>query len=490
MAKEKIRIQYSGFIIFAAKLISILTGMIFTLLITRYTTPEEYGTWSNIFDLAAYFLFLAGAVPFWATRFVARRKEGAIKTSFSANLIIALISTSIYLLMVPLLTSALNITGAYLMLYFLVATYMIEYSLIIVMEACLRAEKPQALGYGLLIEEVCKISIAYLFIVQFNQPLLGAMISIIAAVLIQLFYYAKLVWRQFSQKIQWGYMKEWLKGSIASIYNLIGNQVAAFILILLFIYGGNDARGYFQAAFAIGNLVTYSFFLSFALYPKLLAKNSLEDVTDSLKMVLMFAIPMTAAIIAMPDSFLTILKEQYAEATITLSVLAIDGFLMTISQFYTNVLFGVEKIDEEAKIPLKQLVESDLFKIFTLPYIHSLITLPLTFYLLSNFGKNQPVQAATYVAVINMIARLAMFFVLYVIMRKSVIIHVPWKAITKYSFAAVIMATVLYVIPHPTRIYSVLAITAVGALVYLGLLAVFDKETRILIAAIWREIGK
>jgi len=464
--------------------------MIFTLLITRYTTPEEYGTWSNIFDLAAYFLFFAGAIPFWATRFVARRKEGALKTSFSANLIIALVSTAIYLLLVPALTSALNITGAYLMLYFLAAMYMIEYSLIVVMEACLRAEKPQTLGYGLLIEEVCKISIAYLFIVQLNQPLLGAMISLIVAILVQLVYYVKLVWHEFSQRIQWSYMKEWLKGSIVSIYNLIGNQVAAFILILLFIYGGNDARGYFQAAFTIGNLVTYSFFLSFALYPKLLAENSLEDVTDSLKMVLMFAIPMTAAIIAMPDSFLMILKEQYAEATITLIVLAIDGLLITLSQFYTHVLFGVEKIDEEAKIPLKQLIKSDLFKIFTLPYIHSLITLPATFYLLSNFTVNQPVQAATYVAIINMIARSAMFIVLYAIMRKSVKIHVPWRAIVKYVFAAIVMATILYVIPHPTKISSTLAITAVGALTYLGLLAVIDKEVRMLVVAIWREIKK
>ena len=490
MAKQEIRIQYAGFIIFAAKIISILTGMIFTLLITRNTTEGELGTWSNIFDLAAYFLFLAGAIPFWATRFVARRKEGALKTSFSANLIIALISTAIYILMVPALTSALNITGAYLMLYFLVATYMIEYSLIIVMEACLRAEKPQTLGYGLLIEEICKISIAYLFIVQFNQPLLGAMISLITAVLIQLFYYVKLVWHEFSQKIQWGYMKEWLKGSIASIYNLIGNQVAAFILILLFIYGGNDARGYFQAAFTVGSLVTYSFYLSFALYPKLLAENNLKDITDSLKMVLMFVIPMATAIIAMPDSFLTVLKEPYKEATITLSVLAIDGLLMTLSQFYTHVLFGVEKIDEEAKIPLKQLIKSDLFKVFTLPYIHSLITLPTAFYLFSNFAINQPVQAATYVAIINMVARLAMFIVLCAIMRKSVKVHVPWKNIAKYAFAAIVMATILYVIPHPTRITSTLAITAAGGLTYLVLLAAIDKETRMLVVAIWREIKK
>jgi hypothetical protein len=40
------------------------------------------------------------------------------------------------------------------------------------------------------------------------------------------------------------------------------------------------------------------------------------------------------------------------------------------------------------------------------------------------------------------------------------------------------MGTVLYLIPHPTRISMTLIETAAGGLIYLGLLMAIDKEAR------------
>ncbi|RJS82497.1 hypothetical protein CW707_00800 [Candidatus Bathyarchaeota archaeon] len=58
MAKNEIRLQYSGFIIFAAKLLSVATGLAFQFMIARNTTPEEYGLWFNVNDILAYFTLL------------------------------------------------------------------------------------------------------------------------------------------------------------------------------------------------------------------------------------------------------------------------------------------------------------------------------------------------------------------------------------------------------------------------------------------------
>jgi hypothetical protein len=152
------------------------------------------------------------------------------------------------------------------------------------------------------------------------------------------------------------------------------------------------------------------------------------------------------------------------------------------------VLFGVEKLDEEAKIPFKQLIRSNIFKVFTLPYIHSIITLPTAFYVLSNFATNQPVQAALYVTVINMVARFAMFLVLYGIVRKTIVVVVPWRSIMKYVLAAAAMAILLYVLPHPTRIVTTLGMAAAGGIMYFVLLMVMDREARELIYTILDEI--
>jgi len=489
LAKNEIRVQYSGVIIFTSKILSIATGLIFNLLLIRsLENPEtQFGIWSNIFDLTMYFTLLATALPFWTTRFVARGKEGAVKTGLIVNSIIGLIAVALYVPLVPIVTSTLNIHESYIILYFAASAQIIELYLINALHACLRAKQPQAVGYGLLVGEICKIALAYTLIVKFQQPLLGAMLSIIVATSIQIAYYAKLLSEELKQKIRWEYVKEWLKGSVATIYNIAGNQIAAFIFILLFIYGGKAARGNYATAAIIANIIAYSFFLSFALYPKLLAKKSLEDITTSLKMVLMFAIPMTAGVMAMPDSYLTILDPAFKAAAPVLFLLAIDAFILTMSQFFTSVLFGVEKLDEKAKIPLKQLSRSNIFKVFTLPYIHSAITLPTAFYVLTNFIFDA-VEAALYVTIINMTARFAMFLVLYAIIRKSVKIDIPWQNIAKYVFASALMATVLFIIPHPTRIYLTLIATAIGGIIYLTLLMVIDKEARLLVQSIWQEI--
>ena len=488
MAKNEVRLQYSGFIIFAAKILSIATGMIFTLLITRNTTEEQYGVWANIFDLMAYFVLLAAAIPFWSTRFVARNKEGSTKTGLVANLIIGVISVVFYIPLVPFITSALNVAQAYVVLYFMVSAQIIGSYLTNQLEATLRAERPQAVGYGLLVAEITKIALAYVLIVRLQQPLSGAMVSLTIAILIQIAYYLKLVSPSLKQKTQWNYVREWLKGSITNIYYLIGNQIAAVIFIMLFVFGSHTARADYLAAATIANIIGYSSFLSFALYPRLLANKSLEDVTTSLKLVLMFAIPMAAGVMAIPDSFLTILKEQYAEAAPLLLILAIDALVLTISGFYQYVLFGVEKLDEKATIPIRQLVKSDIFKVFTLSYIHSAITLPLAYYVLTNFASGQTVQAAMYVAAITMTTRLAMFIVLYILVRRTLKVIVPWTSIGKYVFAGAIMGSALYLIPHPTRIALILVTAVAGGILYLALLLAIDKEARTLIKSILQEI--
>jgi hypothetical protein len=283
-------------------------------------------------------------------------------------------------------------------------------------------------------------------------------------------------------------VREWLKGSIVNIYYLIGAQIAAILFILLFVFGGAASRGEYAAATTISNIISYSIFLSFALYPKLLAENSLEHVPTSLKMVLMFAIPMTAGVLAIPDSFLIILRQEYREVAPLLSVLALDSFIATISQFFIWVVFGVEKLDEEAKIPIKQLMKSNIFKVYTLSYIHAAITLPIAFFVLTNFALNQPMVAAMCVATINMATRFAMFLVLCVIVYKTVKISIPWKIIAKYVFASAVMAIVLFLIPHQERLSLALGMTAMGAIFYFALLMVVDKETRKLASIIWQEI--
>jgi hypothetical protein len=399
-------------------------------------------------------------------------------------------ATLVYLLLIPLITSALGIGATYLPIYFIVSIQIIELHSIAVLEACLQARVPQNVGYGLIVQQVCKVILGYLFIVQLNQLLLGAVVSTIAAFALQTVYYFRLLAPELKKRIKWEYLKEWLKGSLVNIYNVAGNQIAAYIFILLFAYGGEGARGRLGAAAIVVNVITYSSFLAYALYPKLLAERKPEDITTSIKMVLMFAIPLTIGAIALSDSYITILTETYRDAAPVLIVLAIDSFVSVVSGLFSNVLFGVETVDEGAKLSLRQLTKSRLFIAFSLPYLHSAITIPTAFYVLTNLGQNQPLQAALYVSIINSAVHFVMFLILYVVVRKMIRISIPWLSIAKYVFAAAVMGGVLYLIPHPARITLTVAETAAGGAIYLGLLLLIDKEARTLPNSIRQEIRR
>jgi hypothetical protein len=488
-AKE-IRLQYTGYIIFTAKLIGVATGLIYQYMIARATTKPQYDIYFNLNDVLAYFTLLAAVVPFWVMRCVARGKEGATKTGFVTNLIVSIAFTVAYLAAVPLILPALGISADYLTLYLVASIQIVELYLIGLFEPCLQASKPQAVGYGLLVQQVSKLALGYVLIIQLAQPLFGMIISTAIAFAIQITYYSRLMAAEMKERIQWGYVKEWLKGSLANIYTVIGNQIANFVFLLLFSLGGEGSRGIYGAAAIVVNVITYSSFLAFALYPKLLAEPKSEDVTLSLKTVLMFAIPMTAVAMALANSYIVLLRPELLEfpgAGLVLAILALDALTGVFTGIYGSVLFGIESVDKE-KITFRSMVRSKIFIAFSLPYVHSAITIPTTYFVLTTYAFQQPLLAALSVCIINSTMRFVMFLVLVIVVRGMIKIAFPWRSVAKYTFASAVTGVVLYLLPASTSVAITLVWTAVGGLLYLAVLMLIDKETRSLPKDIWGEI--
>jgi O-antigen/teichoic acid export membrane protein len=488
LEKDEIRLHYSGFIVFAAQMLSLGTGLVFTLLLTRNMTKDEYGVWANIFDVISYFLLFSGVFPFWTMRFVARQKKGVVKTGFLANLVLSLVSMVVYISLIPFVTTALNISTEYLIVYFIASAQIVNMFLIAEMESILRAKKPQAIGYGLLLEESCKIALAYLLIVRLQQLLLGALLSLMIAAAVQVIYYVKLTFQDMKEKIQWTYAKDWLRYSTSNIYNAVGNQLAAFPLILLFRFGEEAARANYQAALTFANIIGYSLFLSYALYPRLLTRNSLDEVAETFRTVFMFAVLMLTITLSIPQSLLTILNVNFGEVTPVLLFLAVDAFVVLIIQFYSSVIFGVERFDEESRRPFRMLLKSKIFKVFTLPYIQSIISIPACLYVLTQYAIAAPLQAALYVTVINLASHVMTLIFEYAMMHDSVRINVPWNNITKCIFASVVSGGFLYVLPRTTTILLTLAVVLIGVAIYFLILLAIDKDARRIANAIWNEL--
>src|SRR4030065_1693686 len=140
-------------------------------MIARSTTKQDYDIYFNLNDVLAYFTLIAAVVPFWVMRCVARGKEGANKTGLVTNLIISLIFTVAYLAAVPFILPVLGVSMDYLTLYLIASIQIVELYLIGLFEPCLQDTKPQAVGYGLLVQQFTKLDLCYVLIIQLGQRL-------------------------------------------------------------------------------------------------------------------------------------------------------------------------------------------------------------------------------------------------------------------------------------------------------------------------------
>ncbi len=488
MASKEIRTHYSGFIVFAVKLVTVATGIAFTLIVANWLSQNEYGVWGIFNIIIPYFTLLSGAVSFWTMRFVARGREGASKTGVIANMTFGLVASLIYLGLIPILTTTFRLES-HLAVYVVMATQILETYLIVVLESSLQASRPHFVGYGLLSGEVLKVLFAYVFIVQLQLGLLGAAFSVILAFVFKIVFYFQILSKELRQRFKLDYVREWFKGSTFNIYHIVGGRIASAVFFMVAIYGGEVGTSYYYAALQIANIITYSSFIAFALQPKLLAERNLNEVTTSLRLVMMFAIPMTVGVLALPGSFLVFLKEsgEYIPATPILMILAVNSLILTISSILTNVLFGIERVDEKAKITIRKVIRSRLFIAFSLPYVQSAIALPATFFAVTNLAKNDPLLVATYATGISTIAHLATLCILYYVLRRDAKVNIPWRSISRYVLASTIMAIILYSV-HPTKRSMTLIFTAIGGTFYLSLLLLLDSETRVLARQIWQTM--
>ncbi len=490
MTANQTRLRYSGFVLFSTQVISLATGLIFTLLLTRTMNTNQFNIWTNIFDFTAYFFLLNGLLPFWATRFISRNKVGTLKTGVSAQFSIALASLLVYLPAIILISHAIG-TSMYLPIYLLAGLYIVTFYLITFFESSLQAIKPQAVGYGLLIEEIAKVGIAggIVLALGVGQIFYAAILGLSISCVVQILYYVYLLAPYFKEKANWGYLKEWLKASPALVYSTVGSQLMGFSLILLFLYGGVGARAYYQAAFTFTAVISFANSLAYALYPKLLAKScNDEHVGQSFSTVMMLAIPFSTIAMVMSVSFLAILNANYIVAWPVVIALAVDTLVVLVYSFYSSCLMGVEAFDAEGKISIRKLIRSKIFKLFTIPYIQAAFTLPLTYFVLTRLTIANPVQATVEVVAILIAVHFSTLVGLYAFMRCSIAIPVVWKTLGKYILAAFIMGLVLFLLPTTSTLIFTLLKAVAGFALYIGLLLIIDKQARELLELVKKEI--
>ena len=491
-----IRVTYSGLISFVVGLATIFTGIIFTLIVTRQLTPEEFGSWNLIGGLIIYVVIIEPTISYWVTREVARGTESG-KTAvffsgiFSIGGIIAYLIIAFFVAQSTDAEQSILFLGAILIpLMFLNRT----------LTALNLGWKPHAASYGKLFLEIFKIPAALILVYFLDMGIEGAIVSTAIA------YIASIVILLISSRkrlhgiIELLYLKKWIKLSWVPLYPGIASMIYVLdVTLFAVITGSVEGLAFWSAAVAVAALALHSKAISNAIYPKLLEGGKMDYLRKNLLLVLYFSIPLSALSITFAEPALFALNPVYIVAVPVVIMLTIRGFSENIKFLFISALQGSESVDVNENSTFKDYLKSKLILVPTLQLIQYSLYVGSLIVILIIFNSKTQLELVIYWSIVSAIVSIPFTAYFYFLTKKRYKFSFNYFAIIKYVlisigvFGATYLLLKEYLIFHESIfefLPHLLLFVAFSAGAYLIITYFIDTNTKKLVQAILREIKK
>ncbi len=493
---NNIRVTYSGLIAFVISVASTLTGLVFVLIITRTLSPEEFGTWSLIASVLAYFIVSDRIIDFWTIRQVARG-DNVGRTSVISSLLFSLFTIPLYILVSSYVSDNSNaIFDAMILGMILVPVYSLSRVLISINSA----HRPQVTSYSNMIFEVAKVPVVVLVVLIMDMGLYGAIVSLFIAYVARLgaqLYFARTKLRQSFQVSE---LRRWIKLSWISAYHAVPRFVANLdVMIYTLVTGSVIGIAYFGAAMTIAGIVMHSKQVTQALYPKLLSGGKSATFQENFTLLLYFAIPIIGMAIIFSKPAMFALNPIYADGYLLAVFFGIKTLFLVFNEVFRSVLLGIEDADVEKNASFKLLAKSMLFfssSVWLAKSVVSVTALIAVLYL-TNTAAASEIDLVVNWSIIMMAVELMFFAYLVIILRKKVKFTIPVRSVLRYMaatgiFVAVYYTTSDYIIDYQEDI-AVFVLRVMLQLVlcagtYLAVTYAIDKRTRNLVRAVFNEV--
>jgi len=491
-----IRVTYTGLISLIGGIVSVFTGVIFTLIITRSITPEEYGTWGLIIGLITYVMLIGPIVSYWSTRDTARNIQSG-KTAILSSLLLSVGAISIYIIISYLMGNYTNV-GQNVLLF---AAILIPVILVNgILTAINLGWKPHAISYGTLAYGISSIPFALFLIYYLDFGVTGIIISVFLANIISiiiLFFYAKeKIANQFNKII----LKKWLKLSWIPIYPGIAILVAGFdISIFTIITGSVIGLAFWTAAMVLPATISHTGLISRAVYAKLLEEKTKEFMSENLTLVFYFGIILISLVVTFARPGLYALNPIYEIAFPVAIIMSFEVFLSVFTNIFLLSLAGVERVDKFENSTFKDYIKSKLFFPQTIRLIQTsvyILILAVGLLILVGFGSSDQ-ELLLFWASIALVTQIPLVCILYYFVRKSITIKIEISRIAKFSLTAIGAFGLTYVLTTQFLVYSpdiisfipnVLMFGSLGVGLYIIITYLIDNKIRNLVQAIIKEI--
>ena len=489
-----IRVTYSGLIGFTVAMGGILSGTIFTIIVTRQLSVEEFGIWAVIGGMVGYSVAAEPIISYWTTRQIARG-EPVGKTSIVSSSLFAGFSIPIYVVSVYLFSGIEpEFFNSMILAVILIPVKFVSHAL----SSVNNGYKPHAVNIGKMAFESMKIPVGLGLVFFLGLGLDGAIITIFVASLADIATQARYAKPQLSVKLNFLYLKNWLKQSWIPLYAKIFQVLLSLdVIVFTVITGSVIGVAYYAAAFVVSNIVARSGRISWALYPKLLANGSHGHISENFVRMTYFAIPLTITAIVFSEHILFILNPEYVHAGTVVMFLSLGTFFTLITNFFYQILMGIETVDVKKNPSLSKLLRSNLFLIGTLSNIRYTLYIAILAAVLYLFKDLSDIELVVIWSMVSFVLSIPFLIHSVLLIRRHIAFTFPYTAILKYLIGSVGIAVVFiltneHVAVFETSIYSympgfLLELVLCG-IAYLGITYIIDHKTRKLFRLILSEI--
>ena len=491
-----IRVTYTGLISLIGGIISIFTGIIFTLIITRSVTAEEYGTWGLILGLVTYVMLIGPIVSYWSTRDTARNIQSG-KTAIWSSMLLSIGAISVYIPISYLMSNYTNVENNVLLFAAILIPTMFINGILVAINL---GWKPHAISYGTLAYGISSIPLALFLIYYLNFGVTGIIISVFLANIVSiiiLFYYAK---EKIVNRFNKAFLKKWLKFSWIPIYPGIAVLVAGFdISIFTIITGSVIGLAFWTAAMVFPAMISHTGLISRAIYAKLLEEKTKEFMSENLTLVFYFGIILISLVITFARPALYALNPIYEIAFPVAIIMSFEVFLSVFTNIFLLSLAGIERVDKFENSTFKDYLKSKLFFPQTIRLIQTsiyVLILTVGLLILVGFGSSNQ-ELLLFWASIALITQIPLVCVLYYLVQKNIMIKLEISRIAKFVLIAIGVFGFTYVLTTQFLVYSsdiasfipnVLMFASFGVGLYIIITYLIDNKIRNLVHAIIYEI--
>lgn len=462
-------------------------------MVARWLSPGSFGTWEVIVTLVTFSAYPVGVVAYWATRDVARGRMVG-RTAFWSGILLSSLGLVLYFGFTFVTYSRIAAS----VLPFLLGALLVPLSYwSAVANSIVQGFRPGAYGYSLVISEVAKLAVAYESLYVYKAGIEGVILALIASYFVQSVVSTYLVRLTAAERFDFSQTRRWSRLAWIPAISYLPTVVVVADTYVAALGFGTPLVGYYQAAFLVASVVGYSSALTFSLYPLLLRGGDERLPAVSIEYSLLFAIPMAAGCMVIPNQILYLFGSKYLPGATGLAILAFMFVFTTVSGIVDQTLLGREKADVGERPGFWDLIRSNLLFVPVMNVLYGVFYVASLYFALSYAGANGYSSSSSVAlwAVVQLAAT-ATFMMIKARRARRYAKLMPGISVVYYLGAAAVMSVALYLASGAlsqgagTLTYGaeLLGLGIVGAAVYFGLVYVADSRFRDMARSLIRRL--